>query len=388
MPTDDLDARIRSVVADAVAAAPPPPDLDAEASSRVAPVVALRAVRSRRWLAPAAAVLTAAAAVVGLVFVANRDADTAVVPGTDVIELAAPVNVVTAGSDGVWVVGSDGQRTQWWDQSAAFAVQASDGSLIVQRFAGGVYPSDGSDAAWEPADTLPLRLVGPNAYPVLLSEDLPNGWYTLQDVATLRDGRTIALLTRRALAIVGVEAGLGFVHAVDVQTGEIVYSTGTNPFNFAGRLHLSENGIIVAAWLTGDSPRLWSDVVPGKGLPAPHGIERADVGLQDSYPDSCTDCPRMYAIDRTGAVLGWLEGDDLVLHSLATETLRRVPLGGRAGGATSIDIELGGEGDLGGPLVVAIEYGGDVPNGIVVDVGDNGVTDWPIGTPERVSLSS
>jgi hypothetical protein len=190
------------------------------------------------------------------------------------------------------------------------------------------------------------------------------------------------------LAIVGVEAGLGFVHAVDVQTGEIVYSTGTNPFNFAGRLHLSENGIIVAAWLTGDSPRLWSDVVPGKGLPAPHGIERADVGLQDSYPDSCTDCPRMYAIDRTGAVLGWLEGDDLVLHSLATETLRRVPLGGRAGGATSIDIELGGEGDLGGPLVVAIEYGGDVPNGIVVDVGDNGVTDWPIGTPERVSLSS
>jgi hypothetical protein len=388
MPTDDLDARIRSVVADAVAAAPPPPDLDAEASSRVAPVVALRAVRSRRWLAPAAAVLTAAAAVVGLMFVANRDADTAVVPGTDVIELAAPVNVVTAGSDGVWVVGSDGQRTQWWDQSAAFAVQASDGSLIVQRFAGGVYPSDGSDAAWEPADTLPLRLAGPNASPVLLSEDLPIGWYTLQDVATLRDGRTIALLTRRTLAIVGAGTGVGFVHAVDAQTGEIVYSSGRQPFNFAGRLHLSENGIIVAAWLTGDSPRLWSDVVPGKGLPAPHGIERADVGLQDSYPDSCTDCPRMYAIDRTGAVLGWLEGDDLVLHSLATETLRRVPLGGRAGGATSIDIELGGEGDLGGPLVVAIEYGGDVPNGIVVDVGDNGVTDWPIGTPERVSLSS
>jgi hypothetical protein len=97
----------------------------------------------------------------------------------------------------------------------------------------------------------------------------------------------------------------------------------------------------------------------------------------------------MFAIDRTGAVLSWLEGDELVLHSLATETLRRVPLGGRAAGATSIDIGLQVEGDLGGPLVVAIEYGGDVPNGIVVDVGDDGVTDWPLGTdgrPTRVSL--
>jgi hypothetical protein len=386
MSTDDLDVRIRAVVADAVAAAPPPPDLGAEASSRVAPVIALGAGRSRRWLAPAAAALTAAAAVVGLVFVVNRDADTAVVPGTDVI---APDTVVTAGSDGVWVVGSDGQRTQWWDQPAASAVQASDGSLIIQRFAGGIYPGDGSDTAWEPADTLPLRLAGPNASPVLLSEDLPNGWYTLQDVATLRDGRRIALLTQRALAIVGAEASVGFVHAVDVRTGAIVYSTGTNPFNFAGRLHLSENGIIVAEWLAGDSPRLWSDVVPGDGSLARQGIQRADVGLQDGYPESCTDCPRMYAIDRTGAVLGWLEGDDLVLHSLATETQRRVPLGGRAAGATSIDIGLQVEGDLGGPLVVAIEYGGDVPSGIVVEVGDNGVTDWPLGTdgrPTRVSL--
>jgi hypothetical protein len=350
-------------------------------------VVALGAGRSRRWLAPAVAGLTAAAAVVGLAFVVNRGADTAVVPGTDVIAPAAPFDVVTAGSDGVWVVGSDGRRTQWWDQPAASAGQASDGSLVIQRFAGGIYPSDGSDTAWEPRDTLPLRLAGPNAYPVLLLEDPPNGWYTLQDVATLRDGRTIALLTLRALAIVGVEAGLGFVYAVDVQTGEIVYSTGTNPFNFEGRLHLSENGIIVAEWLTGDSPRLWSDVVPGNGSLARQGIQWADVGLQDGYPESCTDCPRMYAIDRSGTVLAWLEGDDLVLHSLATETERRVPLGGRASGATSIDIGLQVEGNLGGPLVVAIEYGGDAPASIVVEVSaDDSITEWPIGAPGRVSL--
>jgi hypothetical protein len=387
MPTDDLDARIRSVVADAVAAAPPPPDLGAEASSRVAPVVALGAVRSRRWLAPAAAVLTAAAAVVGLVFVANRDADTAVVPGTDVIAPAAPVNVVTAGSDGVWVVGSDGQRTQWWDQSAAFAVQASDGSLIVQRFAGGVYPSDGSDAAWEPADTLPLRLAGPNASPVLLSEDLPIGWYTLQDVAQLLDGRMMALLTRQNVDTVGEMAGVTWVYAVDLRTGSVDVIAGAQPLNFSSRLQLAETGVVVAEYSHSSSRNLWSAVVGGRDL-AKWPIERAQVGLETSYANTCADCPRLFAIDRTGAVLGWLEGDELVLHSLATETLRRVPLGGRAGGATGIDIELGGAGDLGGPFVVAVEYGGDGPRSIVLEVGTgDSVTEWPIGTAERVSLN-
>ena len=44
---------------------------------------------------------------------------------------------------------------------------------------------------------------------------------------------------------------------------------------------------------------------------------------------------------------------------------------------------------IGGPIDVALQYGYDTPSGIVLEVGDladPSITEWPIGTAERVSL--
>ncbi len=175
--------------------------------------------RSPRWLGSAAAALTAVAAAVGLVFIATRGTDTEVVPVTDVtqpggatttiapdtsvttgIEATAPastttapgttavpqstvttigvpdesVRVVTAGPDGVSVVGRDGAVEQRWGLPTAFALALPDGSLIVQARVGNGEWSPGG--AWTPADTVPFIVGGPevSATP-LLSVDLPEG---------------------------------------------------------------------------------------------------------------------------------------------------------------------------------------------------------------------
>ena len=438
MPTDDLDARIRSVVADAVAAAPPPPDLGTEVSGRVAPVVALGAGRSRRWLAPAVAGLTAVAAVVGLVLVVNRGADTAVAPGTDVTEPSAPqavtttvapgstvttvvvttvpdavtttqspdtappdtttlsvvpdvsTAVVTAGSDGVWVVDPDGTRVQWWAQPAAFAVQAPDGSILVQQHLGNGGPCCQADGGWEPSATLPLRLVGPNSYPVFLSADLPGGWYRLHDVAQMPDGRMVALVEWQTTVDEGLSTQAGRLYAVDLQTGAAVVVCDA----FGGweegssRLHLAETGVIVGEYSAGITRSFYSAVIPG-GLPLDtRPILPEQLGLEAGY-DDCADCPQLFAIDRSGSMVAWIDGDDLVVARVGDQPAqRRVSLGGRGAGAIDIDIAVVGGQAGDGPLVVAIEYGWEAaPNSIVIAVSaDDSIAEWPIGTAERVSL--
>jgi hypothetical protein len=433
MPTDDLDARIRALMGDAVAAAPAPRDLDAADPTRP-PVVLLASARAqRRWVGPAAAVLTAAAAVVGLVLVVSRDTDPVVVPATDVTALAAtttvapdsavttavvttlsdaatttltpdttppnttappvvpdvPTAVVTAGADGVWVVDPDGTRVQWWDQPAAFALQAPDGSLIVQQHLGNGGPCCAPDGGWEAAATMPLRLVGPNSYPVFLSADLPGGWYRLHDVARLLDGRVMALVEWQTTVDAGLETESGRLYAVDLQTGATVVVSDA----FGGweegssRLHLAENGLIVGEYSSGVTRSFFSAVIPG-GAPLATEPLPPTVLPHPAAVDDCGNCPTLYAIDRTGTVLAWIDGDDLVLRSLEGATQFRVPLGGRAGGTTDIDVDLR-VGGIGGPIDVALQYGYDTPSGIVLEVGDladPSITEWPIGTAERVSL--
>ena len=433
MPTDDLDARIRAMLGDAVAAAPPPPDLDADGRpAAVAPVVGLDAARRRRWLGPAAAVLTAAAAVVGLVLVVSRDTpstvpatdvtlpavtttigpestvttvidttvpdastttiapDTTAVPQSTVTTMvvpAIPASVVTVGRDGVWVIGSDGTKVQWWNQPAAFAAMSPDGSVIVQTHQrGDICTLDGTCAA---ADTAPLRVVGPNAYPVVLSEELPGGWMRLHDVARLLDGRVMALVEWQTTVDEGLYTEPGRLFAVDVQSGAVV--TVSDAFGGweegSSRLHLAENGVIVGEYSSSITRSWFTAVVPGGAPLATEAPGATAVGLEPFY-DDCADCPQLYAIDRTGTVVAWLHGDDLVLRSLATGTQRRVALEGRGAGASDIDIALQVEGDLGGPLLVVVEHrwSYDERPAAVFEVGDAGITELPVGAPASVSL--
>lgn len=434
MPTDDLDVRIRAMVADAVAAAPAPPELDADGRpTAVAPVVGLDTARRRRWLGPAAAVLTAAAAVVGLVLVVSRDTDTSVVPATDVtlpaaITTVAPEStvttvidttvpdaatttlapdttavpqstvttmvvpdveaaVVTAGPDGVWIIDRDGSKVQWWTQPVAFAVAAPDGSMIIQRhLRGDACTLDGTCVA---ADTVPLRLVGPNTYPVVLSEDLPGGWMRLHDVARLVDGRVMALVEWQTTVDEGLYTKAGRLYAVDVQTGAV--TTITDAFGGweegSSRLHLAETGLIVGEYSASITRSLFSAVVPGGAPLVAQPLSASAVGLEAGY-DDCGDCPQLYAIDRAGTVVAWIHGDDLVVHSLATSTERRVALEGRGAGASDIDIALQVEGDLGGPLLVVVEHRwsyGERP-AVVLVIGDEGAAEWDVGAPDRASL--
>jgi hypothetical protein len=437
MPADDLDARIRAMLGDAVGAAPAPPELDsAGLPTTAAPVVGLDTARRRRWLGPAAAALTAAAAVVGLVHVTNRGTDTTVVPASDVTEPAGvaatttvapdstvttavgttvpdsatttiapdttavpqstvttmvvpdvPTGLVTSGRDGVWIVDRDGPKVQWWNEPAAFAVRSPDGSMIVQQhLRGDACTLDGICVA---ADSVPLRLVGPNAYPVVLWDYLPGGWLRLHDVARLLDGRVMALVEWQTTVEAGVETEPGRLYAVDVETGAAVVVID----RFGGweegssRLHLAENGLIVGEYSSGVTRSFFSAVVPGGAPLATEPLPPAVLPHPAGF-DDCGDCPGLYAIDRTGTVLAWIDGDDLVIRSLATGTQRRVALEGRGAGASDIDIALQVEGDLGGPLLVAVEHrwSYDERPAMVFEVGDAGITELPVGAPASVSL--
>jgi hypothetical protein len=386
--------------------------------------------RARRWLGPVAAGLMAAAAVVGLVLVVSRDTPTTV-PATDLTLPAVtttvapgstvaptdvttvpdaatttqppdtappdtttppvvpdvPTAVVTAGADGVWVVDPDGTRVQWWDQPAAFAVRSPDGSLIVQiHLRGDACTLDGTCTA---ADTSPLRLVGPNAYPVILSDELPGGWMRLHDAARLLDGRVMALVEWQTTVEAGVETEPGRLYAVDVQTGAVVivddwfggWEEGSS------RLHLAETGLIVGEYSSSITRSFYSAVIPG-GLPLDtRPILPDQLGLEAGY-DDCADCPQLYAIDRSGEVVAWIHGDDLVIRSLDTGTERRVPLDGRGAAASDIDIALQVDGDLGGPLVLVVEHrwSYDSRPAVVLVIGDAGIVELAVDDPDRVSL--
>jgi hypothetical protein len=302
--------------------------------------------------------------------------------GTDI-----PASVVTAGRDGVWIVDRDGTKVQWWNQPAAFAVRSPDGSLIAQHhLRGDVCMLDGTCAA---ADTAPLRLVGANAYPVVLSEDLPGGWIRLHDVARLLDGRVMVLVEWQTTVEAGVETEPGRLYAVDVQSGAAVVVSN----RFGGweegssRLHLAVNGLIVGEYSSGVSKSFFSAVVPGGAPLATEPLPPAVLPHPAGF-DDCGNCPTLYAIDRTGTMLAWIDGDDLVIRSLATVTQRRVALEGRGAGASDIDIALQVEGDLGGPLLVAVEHrwSYDERPAMVFEVGDAGITELPVGAPASVSL--
>ncbi len=298
-----------------------------------------------------------------------------------------PTAVVTAGADGVWVVDPDGTRVQWWDQPAAFAVRSPDGSLIVQiHLRGDACTLDGTCTA---ADTSPLRLVGPNAYPVILSDELPGGWMRLHDAARLLDGRVMALVEWQTTVEAGVETEPGRLYAVDVQTGAVVivddwfggWEEGSS------RLHLAETGLIVGEYSSSITRSFYSAVIPG-GLPLDtRPILPDQLGLEAGY-DDCADCPQLYAIDRSGEVVAWIHGDDLVIRSLDTGTERRVPLDGRGAAASDIDIALQVDGDLGGPLVLVVEHrwSYDSRPAVVLVIGDAGIVELAVDDPDRVSL--
>jgi hypothetical protein len=211
----------------------------------------------------------------------------------------------------------------------------------------------------------------------------------LHDAARLLDGRVMALVEWQTTVEAGVETEPGRLYAVDVQTGAVVivddwfggWEEGSS------RLHLAETGLIVGEYSSSITRSFYSAVIPG-GLPLDtRPILPDQLGLEAGY-DDCADCPQLYAIDRSGEVVAWIHGDDLVIRSLDTGTERRVPLDGRGAAASDIDIALQVDGDLGGPLVLVVEHrwSYDSRPAVVLVIGDAGIVELAVDDPDRVSL--
>ncbi|MBI4932368.1 MAG: hypothetical protein HY828_00735 [Actinobacteria bacterium] len=243
-------------------------------------------------------------------------------------------SVVTAGPNGVWEYGPDGE-VQWTAEPMAFAVKAPDGSMLMQRQSGG-YPG----AGWTQADTLPLRQASPGA-PIedLFDElfpaaDVVAGWYTLHDAAMV-NGQPLVILDRQS-DLVNIESPAGALLVLDLDAASLVEIDQIGGWESASsRMHLATNGLIVGETYSEAVRSFYS--VRVDGTPA---LSAANLGLEPNYYD-CNDCPRLYTISRDGSTIAWLDGTTLIRFSLGDLEMPPVELGDLTGGpleATDLSI--------------------------------------------------
>ncbi len=363
MNTDDLDTRIRDLVATAVADAPPAPALDARPTSQASSELLTPPVhlvdRRRHWALAAAGALTAAAVAVTVVMI-NRDEPrlapsgvdstvpvTTEVPATTEVPTTAPVataaqsvtttapvetttapavtappSIITAGADGVWQQTAEGS-VQWTSEPMATALLAPDGTMIVQRVT--EYSSNADTAT--AGDSWPLRIATPGATPETFFGDAAepvDGWYRIHDVAVV-DGRPVMLYERQAAVSSGVETPPGELLLFDLTTGtvDVLAASWGGWESGSSRMHLSNNGFIVGEY--------YSEIARSFSLQYLLGdtdITAEGLGIEPVYED-CSTCPRLFTIDRAGNTIAWLDGTELAVWNRLTpgEPSQRFPLG-------------------------------------------------------------
>lgn len=381
----DLDDRIRDLVARAAADAPPAPELDG--ATRTRPDTGSHRSRSR-WLAGGIAGLSAAAALVALFWIGgDRVGDEAVAPatvpptpvtpapattapgGTSGLPVSVPptvagsvidgaptssaqtdpmttveptiapsttspqpggseVRIVRAGPDGVAVVRIDGSGGEFaepfTDEPMAVAFRTPDGRVLMQR---------SSDRRDPDADTALLVAAVPDEIaPLVAPDELAGMSLRLHDVAEV-GGDLLALVESQAGPCATPDECDGSLWALDVDSGELGLILTDNMWESGfGRLHLAATGLIVGERFSEALSMPFSDVVPGSGAVV---LDTASLGLEAEYFD-CSTCPSAFAIDRSGATIGWLERDTddagvitqnvIVLASVDGTAIERFPL--------------------------------------------------------------
>ncbi|MDP2293541.1 MAG: hypothetical protein Q8M22_20360 [Actinomycetota bacterium] len=386
MNDQQLDEQIRSMVASAVAGAPPAPELPALHQPRV--TTGRRNDRTGWYMAGAG--IAAAAALVGVLVWANDGGDPRVVPATTIpVPTSAPVTVaptvestvppttvetttpttapapsgmdgsstiITAGPDGVWRV-TDGVPEQLVTEPMSMALQLPDGSVIMQRQSG--WSSEGAAQA---DTTLLVWQFGE------LSELFPGealtGWVRLYDVAMVNGEMTVLYAVEQEAQPQSV-----LVESVLLTRSLATFETTVIDAEFGGweqgysRMHLAEKGLIVGEYYQ----EVLRQFVSYSEVSQP-GVSAADLGLESSYTD-CSDCPRLYTISRDGSTIAWLDGTSLIRVATATDAAvdyALIDLGEEALSAT--DLELGngfvvlsfGWGDPGAaaPVMIALDNAG------------------------------
>jgi hypothetical protein len=400
---DDLDGRIRQLVARAVAEAPTPPDI----TRHEVTIEPHEPDRRRWWIGGGAALVAAAALVIVFVLAATGD-DTTVHtpatqprPGTTVLPAPQPTTprtspgtipatapatnptspptrppattaetgVLTAGPEGVVEHGPDGERVLT-TEPMAIAVHTGDGRVLVQRGPGYVDPTI------EPAETVPLVVGDDGELTELFGTADWDGYVTMHDVEVV-DGHRL-LLFSLTVEPNNPDARNETLYVVDLDTRE---RTRVDPelggWEFGtGRLHLATTGLVVGESTSGVTRSLYVAAVPGSeaaaGLPSP-----ADVGLEEQYSD-CLDCPRAFTVAPDGRTLAWLDGDRrLVIRHLDGSVAPEFQLHEDVLPLLTADFDLGGT-----QLVISQPSGSGVRNpAIVIDLTQPESAPRSLGAP-------
>jgi hypothetical protein len=341
---EQLDDRIRSLVAAAVADAPAPPDID--------PSTATVTAKGPSWLRRGAIGLAALLAVGGgyaaLQPASNdHDVETGEHPTTTGPAPAppAPPTIVTAGPNGVTErVGDDPPRTII-DEPFAIALALDDGTFVAQHRSG---PSiSGRDTAtWPKSDTSVMHIDTSGKTTTLF--EAMSGFVTLHDFAVV-DGRRLLLY---AVYDLDRTDGTDELYVLDLDAGTHPEHVGTVGGFEAGtsRLTLGRNGLVVgtsygSCCSAGNFRALAVPGSPAARQPLP---KAADFGLQDGYEDGCI-CPTGFAVDPDGTAIYWLapvdDGKNLtVVRASLTDPLRHTEVAPVARfdssfGAISIDAD-------------------------------------------------
>ena len=305
--SDDLDVRIRELVARAVADAPAAPELDPAVSP-------IEPAPSRRgwWIGGGAALLAAAALVATFVLVGPSD-DTVTVPATNPITNptttapapttsapvvvapttaapAAPVTqawIATAGPAGVVLRDAAGTTVRTLDEPMAIALPLADGRVIVQRVSDPSEDGDHTPLVWGLDGSLEELLPGIEwSGPVTLHDvAIVDGVTTLlYSLTTDQDVPDQAREELTAVTLDGPESGR-FTDIAVIGGWE----SGTS------RLHLSSNGLIVGQRSAEVSSGPLFLTVPGSSAERTvPDISPAWFDLQEWYPDCAEACPRLF----------------------------------------------------------------------------------------------
>lgn len=343
----DLDARIRDLVARAAADAPPPPEID-ETTAFTLSTSDDRRRPGSRWIAGGVAGLSAAAALVAIVWVASDDladepaipltpstvestlpaapnptAPTPTTPGTSVDEVPTPTvpptdpptsdlpsptttipggdtfdaTVVRAGPEGVVMVAPPTRVVTEEAMAVAFAVP--DGRVFMQRSIDHRDPdADTTILVAEPGSTELIAQPMP-------SPDLAEAPLRLHDVAEVGD-EVVLLIESGPGRCAGFDGCDGTLWTLRADSGRLdpVITQSMWEAGF-GQLHLGRNGLIVGEQFVEAGSMPFIAVIPGSDA-AP--IDVTALGLDEHYFD-CSTCPTAFSLDASGTMIAWLERD-------------------------------------------------------------------------------
>jgi hypothetical protein len=337
---DDLDARIRSMLGAARDAAPPAPQLDLDPSvvplhRQVAP-----GRNGRGWMWAALATVGTAAAVAAAVLVMSDDSTERLQPAPPATEpgavstlpdsapdsstdstqpptTTAPADpsvtwmAYAAGPEGVVGVESTGRTVSVLDETMTAVAAGPDSHLYVQRRSG----PDGSvqPNRYGPEDTMILRF--DPATSELVDADVPQPagtWLRLHDVGTLA-GAEVILYEEMQTPNPGGDVGR--LMLLDIGTGDttVVDDDFGGWERWSNLFQVADNGLIVGEKvdLTETYPTIY------RVLDSAPEITPGSLGLQPSYSECSTECPRHLTVDPTGTAfayayrnaVSWLDGD-------------------------------------------------------------------------------